>query len=415
MKRISLFIIISILMTSYVSQAQNIQGSWHGELDLVSQKLALIFHFDKDKTGKDLVKLDIPAQSAIGIPVAIQYLSKDSVSLQVPIVNLAYTGKLTGNAIKGTFTQNGMSLPLDLTPGGQVLPNRPQEPKAPFPYQTEEVSFTNDKANAVFSGTLTYPVGYTEGQRVPVVLMVTGSGAQNRDEEVFGHKPFWVIADYLARNGIASLRYDDRGTGKSTGSRTTGTSKDFADDAEAGIDWLKENKDFDKIGVLGHSEGGMIAFMLGADNAVDFLVSMAGTGIKGDTLLAEQQNAQLRLYGQPANRTVKQIRAEMKAQPKNIWLDYFVDYDPASDIARVTVPVMAINGSNDIQVIASTNLNAIRKLLANGNKKNLIKEYPDLNHLFQHCQPATALDYYRIEETCSPEVLQDITDWIKGL
>ena len=163
MKRISLFIIISILMTSYVSQAQNIQGSWHGELDLVSQKLALVFHFDKDNSGKDLVKLDIPAQSAIGVPVAIQYLSKDSVSLQVPIVNLAYTGKLTGNAIKGTFTQNGMSLPLDLTPGGQVLPNRPQEPNAPFPYQTEEVSFTNNKANAVFSGTLTYPVGYTEG------------------------------------------------------------------------------------------------------------------------------------------------------------------------------------------------------------------------------------------------------------
>lgn len=412
MKRIFLFIII--LMMSYVAQAQHIQGSWHGKLDLVSQKLALVFHFDKDKSGKDFVKLDIPAQSAIGIPVAIQYFSKDSVSLQVPVVNLAYTGKLTGNVIKGTFAQNGMSLPLDLTPGGQVLPDRPQEPKAPFPYQTEEVSFTNDKANAVFSGTLTYPVGYVEGQRVPAVLMVTGSGAQNRDEEVFGHKPFGVIADYLARNGIASLRYDDRGTGKSTGTRA-GTSKDFADDAKAGIDWLKGNKGFDKVGVLGHSEGGMIAFMLGADNAVDFLVSMAGAGIKGDTLLAEQQNAQLRLYGQPANRTVNQVRAEIKAQPKNIWLNYFVDYDPASDIARVTVPVMAINGSNDVQVIASTNLNAIRKLLANGNKKNLIKEYPGLNHLFQHCQPATALDYYRIEETCSTEVLRDIANWINGL
>lgn len=412
MKRIFLFIII--LMMSYVAQAQHIQGSWHGKLDLVSQKLALVFHFDKDKSGKDFVKLDIPAQSAIGIPVAIQYFSKDSVSLQVPVVNLAYTGKLTGNVIKGTFAQNGMSLPLDLTPGGQVLPDRPQEPKAPFPYQTEEVSFTNDKANAVFSGTLTYPVGYVEGQRVPAVLMVTGSGVQNRDEEVFGHKPFGVIADYLARNGIASLRYDDRGTGKSTGTRA-GTSKDFADDAKAGIDWLKGNKGFDKVGVLGHSEGGMIAFMLGADNAVDFLVSMAGAGIKGDTLLAEQQNAQLRLYGQPANRTVNQVRAEIKAQPKNIWLNYFVDYDPASDIARVTVPVMAINGSNDVQVIASTNLNAIRKLLANGNKKNLIKEYPGLNHLFQHCQPATALDYYRIEETCSTEVLRDIANWINGL
>lgn len=412
MKKIFLFIMM--LTASYVSQAQNIQGSWHGELNVTPQKLALIFHFDKDKDGKDMAKLDVPAQSAMGVPVAIRYLSKDSVSLQVPAINLAYTGKLTGNAIKGTFSQNGMSLPLDLMPGEAARPHRPQEPKAPFAYQTEEVSFANDKANAVFSGTLTYPAGYTEGQRVPVVLMVTGSGAQNRDEEVFGHKPFWVIADYLARNGIASLRYDDRGTGKSTGNRA-GTSKDFADDAKAGIKWLKENKHFDKVGVLGHSEGGMIAFMLGADNAVDFLVSMAGAGIKGDSLLAEQQNAQLRLYGQPANRTVKQIRAEMEARPKNLWLDYFMDYDPASDIARTTVPVMAVNGGNDVQVIASSNLNAIRKLLANGNKKNLIKEYPDLNHLFQHCQPATALDYYRIEETCSMEVLQDIADWIKGL
>lgn len=412
MKKIFLFIMM--LTASYVSQAQNIQGSWHGELNAAPQKLALIFHFDKDKDGKDMAKLDVPAQSAMGIPVAIRYLSKDSVSLQVPAINLAYTGKLTGNAITGTFSQNGMSLPLDLTPGETARPHRPQEPKAPFAYQTEEVSFANDKANAVFSGTLTYPAGYTEGQRVPVVLMVTGSGAQNRDEEVFGHKPFWVIADYLARNGIASLRYDDRGTGKSTGNRT-GTSKDFAEDAKAGIKWLKENKHFGKVGVLGHSEGGMIAFMLGADNAVDFLVSMAGAGIKGDSLLAEQQNAQLRLYGQPANRTVKQIRAEMDTRPKNLWLDYFMDYDPASDIARTTVPVMAVNGSNDVQVIASSNLNAIRKLLANGNKKNLIKEYPGLNHLFQHCQPATALDYYRIEETCSTEVLQDIADWINGL
>lgn len=413
MKRISL--IVMFLIGTCMVRAQHITGSWHGDLNAGSQKLGIVFHFEKDSAGKDVVKMDVPAQGAKDIPVKVDWLADDSVSLQVPVINVVYTGKWKEGTVEGTFVQHGMSFPLNLTTGEQDAPARPQEPKGSLGYKTEEVSFSNDAAGATLSGTLTCPAGYSEGKKVPVVLMVTGSGAQNWDEEVFGHKPFLVIADYLAKNGIASLRYDDRGVGRSTGNFKGATSRDFADDAAAGIAWLKNSRRFGKVGVLGHSEGGMIAFMLGADSVADFIVSMAGPGIKGDSLLAEQQNAQLRLYGKPANRTVKQVREEMKLQPKNAWLDYFADYDPTSDIMNTTVPVMAINGSHDMQVLAESNLGAIRKYLADGNRQNLIKEYPGLNHLFQHCQLATSLDYYRIEETCAPEVLKDIADWINAL
>lgn len=407
---------IATLMTAMTSQAQDLKGSWHGNLDLgAQQKLGIVFHLDKDAQGKGIGKMDIPSQSAKGIPLTIELLSADSVSLKVPAINMAYAGKLEGETLKGTFTQHGMSFPLNLTSGGFERPNRPQEPQPPYSYRTEEVAFHNPSAKVTLSGTLTYPTDYNPSKPVPVVLMVTGSGAQNRDEEVFNHKPFLVIADYLARNGIASLRYDDRGTGKSTGAPQGNTSQGFADDARAGLKWLKESKKFGKVGVLGHSEGGMIAFMIGATGEADFLVSMAGTGIKGDTLLAEQVNANLRLCGQPADKTAKRIREEAAAGPHNEWIEYFLDYDPAPAIAQTQIPVMAINGSKDIQVIAASNLTAIRNLLSNGNKQNLIKEYPGLNHLFQHCRTGAATEYYQIEETCAPEVLKDIAGWINGL
>ena len=398
-----------------MTHAQHIIGTWHGDLSVGPQKLGIVFHFEKDDTGKDVVKMDVPAQGAKGIPVKVDWLAGDSVSLQVPVIHVVYTGKWNGKTVEGTFVQNGMSFPLNLTLGRQDDPDRPQEPKGSPEYKTEEVKFSNDAAGVTLSGTLTYPTDYCERKKVPVVLMVTGSGAQNRNEEVFGHKPFLVIADYLAKNGIASLRYDDRGVGNSTGTQKGATSRDFADDAEAGIAWLRNTHKFSRVGILGHSEGGMIAFMLGSAGAVDFIVSMAGLGVRGDSLLAEQQNAQLQLYGRPASRTVKQVRAEVKMQPKNVWLEYFIDYDPKSDIMNTAVPVMAINGTNDMQVVSSSNLEAIKKYLADGNRCNLIKEYPGLNHLFQHCELATSLDYYRIEETCTPEVLKDIADWINSL
>lgn len=395
--------------------AQRIDGDWNGDLNVGGQKLGIIFHFTEDDKGQCSGKMDIPQQGAKGIAVDVKLLTGDSVCLQISAINMSYSGKLEKGVIKGIFRQNGMDFPLNLIAGKAEQPARLQEPKAPFTYETEEVTFHNKEAEVMLSGTLTYPIGYVQGKRVPVVLMVSGSGAQNRDEEVFGHKPFWVLSDYLAKHGIASLRYDDRGVGKSTGNAATCTSEDFAGDAKAGLDWLKERGLFSRVGVLGHSEGGMIAFMLGAEKAADFIVSMAGTGIPGDTLLAEQRNAALRLYGQRANQTVKQVREEVASQPKIAWLDFFMNYDPAPAIARTEIPVMAINGSNDVQVLPESNLGMIRKLLAGKNKKNFIKEYPNLNHLFQHCTPKNALDYYHIEETCSSEVLQDIAEWIKGL
>lgn len=413
----NLILLFATLLCSTISYAQGIIGSWHGKLDFGGQEIALSFKFSIDGNKVPSGKMNIPQQGVKDIPVNISLLTPDSVSLQLPAIGMSYSGKLEQDKIKGTFKQNGITLPLDLEQGNVDKPNRPQEPIPPYPYKTEEVSFTNAKANAVFSGTLTLPIEYTPDKSVPVVLMVSGSGPQDRDENIYGHKLFLVIADYLAKNGIATLRYDDRGVGKSTGSSVGCTSEDFAGDADSGLQWIKNNGNyrFSKVGVLGHSEGGSIAFMLASENKVDFVVSMAGPGIKGDTLLAEQQNAILKNYGRVANRTVKSVRDELKLQPKDSWMDYFINYDPATTIANIKIPVMAINGSNDMQVISSSNLNAIRELLKTKNKKNFFKEYAGLNHLFQHCQLSNSLDYYNIDETCSEEVLKDIAGWINGL
>lgn len=413
MKKI-LFVILS-LMTSLAIHAQDLTGSWQGELDLGGQKLGIVFKFSKSAEGVNIVKMDVPEQGAMDIPVDISYLQKDSLNLNVPKIGMNYSGKMEGDVIKGTFRQNGMSFPLDLKPGTPKGPNRPQEPKKPYPYQTKEVTFSNSSANVTLAGTLTYPIGYKAGKRVPIVLMVTGSGAQTRDEEVFGHKPFLIIADFLAKNGIASLQYDDRGIGQSTGTFKGSTSADFAQDAKAGISYLRKDKQFGPVGILGHSEGGLIAFMLGADKTVDFIVSMAGPALQGDSVIAEQTNAMLLHYGQPATQTVKKVREAFAKAPKDAWMDYFINCDPAPYIRKITVPLMAINGSKDQQVLADSNLKRIEELQKNGNKKNFIHIYPGLNHLFQHCDSGAGDEYWKIEETISPEVLKDIATWINGL
>ena len=268
------------------------------------------------------------------------------------------------------------------------------------------------------SGTLTYPVGYETMKKkdVPVVIMVSGSGLQNRDEELFNHKPFLVLADHLARHGIASLRYDDRAFGKSEGGdriHKNATTLDYKRDAEAGIQYLRSLKKFGKVGVIGHSEGGNIAFMLGADKKVDFVVSMAGVGVKVDTALTAQANKIMELQGQPTRLNVEQYRQNVQAL-QSPWMDWFVGYDPTADITAVKCPVMAINGDKDCQVMSSLSLPSIERLLKS-NKHNHVKEYPSLNHLFQHCQTGLPTEYGNIEETISPEVLTDIVEWINGV
>ena len=397
-------------------------GSWSGKLNVGAASLTLVLHLEQGD-GYVIASFDSPDQGAKGIPAYKEYLSDDSLALKVEQIGMTYRARLKNDTLDGTFTQNGMSLPLVLTRGVPEV-KRPQTPKEPYPYATEEVMFPNATDLATLVGTLTWPVGYDKNakQKPTVVLMVTGSGQQNRDEELMQHKPFLVIADFLARHGIATLRYDDRATGASVGGEVkNATSEDFARDAAAGLEYLRNTKQFSKVGILGHSEGGLIAFMLGGkkgrDNSVegypDFVVSLAGPGVKGDTLLAAQGNRILSLSGMPADMTVEKYRQQDAVQQMP-WLKWFIDYDPSADIAATRCPVFALNGDRDCQVISSQNLTAIERLLPKS-KQHLIKEYPGLNHLFQHCTTGLVTEYSEIEETISPEVLSDIVHWINSL
>lgn len=392
-----------------VSAQHAMDGVWTGKLNVGPQTLTLVLHVAHEATGNVVCSLDSPDQGAMNIPVKSDYCSADSISVSLEQLGLSYQGRLKGDEIVGTFTQ-GLAFPLTLKRGEETL-KRPQNPVEPFPYKTEEVTFTNATDKATLVGTLSYPIAYKKG-KTPVVLMVTGSGQENRDEEIFGHKPFLVIADYLARHGVASLRYDDRGFGKSTGGDVKhATTADFARDAASGIEFLHTLKCFSKVGVLGHSEGGSIAFMLGAKGKVDFIISMAGIGVRGDTALTAQANRLLELSGQPMRLSTLQYRvnAYMKKSP---WLNFFMDYDPSGDISKALCPVMAINGERDVQVISSLNLIGIKAHLTE-NPKNFVKEYPALNHLFQYCATGNVSEYRMIEETISPEVLEDIVRFIK--
>ena len=408
MKKIILSICLFFSRVGAFAQ-KPIEGDWMGKLNLGPQSLTIVLHVNCDAQGKAECTLDSPDQGAKGIAVETDYCSSDSISVSLASLALSFQGKLKGDEIVGTFTQ-GQSFPLVLKRGEEKL-NRPQNPVAPYPYKTEEVAFKNVADGATLVGTLSYPIGYKKG-KTPVVLMVTGSGQENRDEEIFDHKPFLVIADYLARHGVATLRYDDRGFGKSTGGDVGhATTLDFMRDAASGVDFLRTSKQFGKVGILGHSEGGSIAFMLGAKGKVDFVISMAGVGVKGDTALTAQANKILELTGQSMRYSTHQYRMNAIIK-RSLWLNFFIDYDPSADISKTLCPVMAINGSRDVQVISSLNLAGIKAHLK-PNPKNIIKEYPSLNHLFQHCKTGNVSEYRMIEETVSPEVLEDIVRFIK--
>ena len=405
--------VIAIMLLAATSYAQNkIDGVWSGKLNAGSQTLTIVLHVNHDANGNATSSLDSPDQGAKGIPAKVDYSSSDSIAISIVKLGASFKGRLNGEEINGEFSQMEYNFPLNLKRGEEKL-NRPQNPTKPYPYKTEEVTFTNTTDKAILAGTICYPANYQKG-KTPVVLMVTGSGLENRDEEVFDHKPFLVIADYLARNGIATLRYDDRTFGESKGGDVkNATTKDFARDAEAGIAYLKSTKKFGKVGVLGHSEGGSIAFMLGAANKVDFIISMAGIGVKGDTALTAQTNKAMELAGQTKRLTTLQYRISTTFQ-KSPWLNYFLDYDPSADIAATKCPVMAIDGDKDFQVISSLNLTGIKKNL-HESKYNFIHEYPSLNHLFQHCTTGASNEYRSIEETVSPEVLTDMAKWVHSL
>ncbi len=410
----TLLALVALTGQAQVSTTTALLGSWSGKLKVGVMSLTIVLHLEQ-ADGYVAVSLDSPDQGAKGISAFKEYLSDDSLAIKVESIGVTYRAKLKGGKLDGKFVQNGFTIPLELTRGVPEV-KRPQMPQPPYPYETEEVTFRNVLDRATLAGTLTWPVGYDakSKQKPMVVIFVSGSGQQNRDEELMNHKPFLVLADYLARHGIATLRYDDRATGKSVGGDVkNATSEDFARDALAGIDFLRNKKAFSKVGILGHSEGGLIAWMLGGKKKVDFIVSLAGPGVKGDTLLATQSNRIMLLSGQLPKMSVKKYR-ETVAGMNNPWMNWFIDYDPSIDIRKTSCPVFALNGDRDCQVISTQNLPAIERQLPK-NPQNRIKEYPALNHLFQHCTTGLPNEYGQIEETISPEVLQDIAEWINSI
>ena len=410
-------ILLALLFTTGHAQVQPttaLLGSWSGKLEVGALALTLVINLEQ-ADGYVTVTLDSPDQGVKGLGAYKQFLSDDSLAFKVEMIGATYQARLKDGKLDGTFSQNGMSFPLVLTKGVPEV-KRPQMPQPPFPYTTEEVTFRNEADGATLAGTLTWPVGYDPKgkQRPTVALLVTGSGQQNRDEELFSHKPFLVIADYLARQGIATLRYDDRATGASVGGEVANaTSEDFTRDAAAGLDYLRSRKAFGKVGVMGHSEGGMIAFMLGAKGQTDFVVALAAPGVKGDTLLTAQSNLIMKLSGMPAEMTVEKYRQQSIIQQMP-WIRWFNDYDPSADISHTQCPVLAINGDRDTQVIAELNLKAIERLLPKS-AKSMVKLYPGLNHLFQHATTGLPTEYGQIEETFAPEALTDIANWLKAL
>ena len=411
MKNKALSVLFALLL-SITAFAQNFTGSWTGIISAGGSSLHIVFNISQDAEGNTVCTMDSPDQSVKGIPAQIVFESSDSISIRISNLGIEYNGKFNGDMICGVYSQLGLELDLDLK-NEQIVYYRPQNPLPPYPYTTEEIEFVNDEANATLSGTITYPVGYIQGKKVPVVVMVTGSGPQNRDSEIYEHKPFLIIVDYLARNGYATLRYDDRCVGKSTGRFQAETTKEVAKDAALAVKYLRDTKKFSKIGVLGHSEGGNVAFMLGANKLIDFAITMAGVGVQGDECLYQQGIAIAKQSGQEYQLTKEQLR-EYLIGTMSPWYEFFLDYDPASDISKTTCPVLVMNGEKDLQVIASSNVEAIKGNLPK-NKKSQVKIYPGLNHLFQECTTGLPTEYINIEQTISPIVLEDITAWLKQL
>lgn len=429
MKALRTLTSVVFAMMAFAANAQ--EGTWNGELNVMGNKVPLVFNFSTNGCT-----IDSPSQGVNGIQAEKTVKDDGTISVKVGMIGATFEGKMTDGEIKGTYVQNGFPLPLTLKPGKLVV-KRPQTPVPPFPYKEESVSFTN--AQYTFNGTLTLPENYSKN--TPVVLMVTGSGQQNRDEELFSHKPFAVIADALARQGIASLRYDDRGWGDKSVNFADFTTDDFRQDAAAAIPLLR--KRFNKVGILGHSEGGTIAMMLAAEGKADFIVSLAGMAISGKETLIMQNRQAMTAIGLPKetvdsycnsiSKALDEIASGKKASEINIndvpvalkpvtikalqqadtpYIRHFLTVDAGKLLPEIKCPVLALNGTKDTQVDCDANTTRIEKGLTNC--KHSIKKIDGVNHLFQHCNTGIVTEYQQIEETISPEVLQEVAKWIKA-
>jgi len=438
-----------------------IAGLWMGYLKVSGIELRIVFNISSNTEKSFTATMDNPDIGLKGIPVDEVTLEKDKISLQVGSIKSLYEGTIRDRlTIEGQWTQGGKSFPMVLNRVDKALElRRPQEPEKPYPYNEEEVVYDNRNAGVKLAGTLTLP--RSEGQ-FPAVVLITGSGQQDRDETLLGHRPFLVLADNLTRRGIAVLRLDDRGIGGSTGNFSLATSEDFAGDVLAGVEYLKSRKEIDpkQIGLIGHSEGGMIAPMAATRSQdVAFIVMMAGQGLTGEELLHLQQDRIFRANG-VSNETISKNRvlmegtysivklekddfvaeeklrkiwdeelAKMSEKEKEVllyssvdaeirqvispWYRYFLTYDPGPTLAKVKVPVLAITGEKDLQVPPKENLKVIEDALkSGGNEHYTIKELPGLNHFFQTAQTGSLVEYGTIEETMSPVAMNLIGDWI---
>jgi len=454
------FLLGLFILSSAFIFSQDITGAWNGLLKAPGMQMRLVFHITKTGTTY-AATMDSPDQGANGLPMTSASFENSVLKLKMTAAMIEYTGTLDPSGVlTGTFTQAGQSIPLNMSRKAieKVEVKRPQEPTKPYPYYSEEVSFGNKKDSIILAGTLTLP---KKTGKFPVVVLITGSGPQNRDEELMGHKPFLVLSDFLTRNGIGVLRFDDRGSFASKGNFAKATTADFANDVEAAVNYLKTRKEIDlkKIGLIGHSEGGIIAPIVAAKRKdIRFIVLMAGTAIRGSELLMLQQELIGRASGMKEedmkqaadinrgafdmitnskddSKLNKQLSDYLTAKTKEIpegksasemiqaqitqitspWMLYFIRYNPVFVLEKVSCPVLAINGSKDLQVPAKVNLPAIEKALKKGgNKQVTVLELPGMNHLFQECTTGLPKEYGETDQTISPVALKEISNWIKN-
>lgn len=445
-------------ITGYVwADTQDILGSWMGTLHIGDTELRIAYTIQEDQDGSLTAVMHSLDDVVYDIPVnEIQY-QDNQITLVCEAAQSTYEGRFisgrNSNYFDGQWKQAGMSFELDLSPIEEIpRPNRPQDPQPPFPYEEEEVVFENIPAGIQLAGTLTIPEGPGP---FPVIVTISGSGSQDRNSNFFEHKPFWVIADYLARLGIAVLRYDDRGVGGSTNTETEATTADLAGDVIAAVSFLMDHPDIDpnRIGLIGHSEGGIIAPMVATEiENIALIVLLAGPGVPGSKILLDQNEDIYRAQGAPESvielrltylrlvfeilqdnpddkvaqemigeayiQTYGQIlsqeglNAEAEAWTFN-WLRFFISYDPGPTLAQVTCPILALFCEHDIQVDVNENLPVMESILAEaGHPDYLVEELPELNHLFQTAQTGVIEEYAQIEETFSPAALDLIGAWI---
>ncbi|WP_282042740.1 alpha/beta hydrolase family protein [Winogradskyella flava] len=455
-------VFILILLNSTIAISQDFSGTWSGKLQNQLTELQLAFNIEKQDAAYKGT-MDSPSENISGIPLSNAVIDDSKVTFEISRLKIKYEGVLNKDgALEGVFNQQGAKIPLVLSKkrGGDTPSknNRPQEPIKPYTYISEDVTFINNIDDVTLSGTLSLP---DNNGKFPAVILISGSGPQNRDQEIAGHKPFLVISDYLVKKGIAVLRYDDRGFGKSSGDFSSADSYDFAQDAIAAVNFLKNRNQIDsnKIGIIGHSEGGLIApIASNISQSINFIVLMAAPSSSGDKILLDQIRLQKNFTGlsetelgtelktskkvfdiikntKNEKKMVENLKSYLKSSiiksqiPNHMtidefveiqskamtskWMQFFLKHNPVDELKKIKVPVLAINGTKDVQMSFS-HLNTIKDAITkSGNSNVSVKAFEGLNHLFQKCETGAISEYMKIEQTISPKVLETMSNWIK--